>query len=88
MTIPPRSYAVIQNPVDRDENGDVKKDEYGAVMLKFADTEIRYEQDRFPLYPGEQLVGEVTDLRVVHKDTALRIQCMMDFKSEAGVQVI
>ncbi|CBY25003.1 unnamed protein product [Oikopleura dioica] len=86
VTIPPRSYAVIQNPVDRDENGDVKKDEYGAVMLKFADTEIRFEQDRFPLYPGEQLVGEVTDLRVVHKDTALRIQCMMDFKSVAGVQ--
>lgn len=88
MTIPLRSYAVIQNPVERDENGEAKKDEYGAVMLKFADTEIRFEQPRFPLYPGEELVGSVTKLRVVHKDTAIRIQCLMDFKTEAGVQVI
>lgn len=86
VTIPLRSYAVIQNPVERDENGEAKKDEYGAVMLKFADTEIRFEQPRFPLYPGEELVGSVTKLRVVHKDTAIRIQCLMDFKTEAGVQ--
>ena len=92
VTIPERSFATIKNPVERDEKGEVKYDDYGGAKLHFADTEIRFHDflsgERFPLYPGEVLDGEVKELRVVAKDTALRIHCTQDFKDKAGTQVI
>ncbi|CAG5098752.1 Oidioi.mRNA.OKI2018_I69.XSR.g15943.t1.cds [Oikopleura dioica] len=90
VTIPERSFATIKNPVERDEKGEVKYDDYGGAKLHFADTEIRFHDflsgERFPLYPGEVLEGEVKELRVVAKDTALRIHCTQDFKDKAGTQ--
>ena len=48
-------------------------------MLQFGDREIRFAQDPFPLYPGEELSGEVEKLKVVKKDQAFRLQCLDDF---------
>jgi major vault protein len=44
----------------------------------------RFEQEPFPLYPGEKLVGKVSPLQVVASDTALRVRCIRDFTDEEG----
>jgi major vault protein len=49
------------------------------VKLKHGDEEIRFEQEPFPLYPGEKLVGKVSPLQVVAPNTALRLKALRDF---------
>ena len=44
------------------------------VILQFAETEIRLEQDPFPLYPGEELETPVKALTVVPALQALRLK--------------
>jgi major vault protein len=55
ITIPPRNYCVIENPVVRNKDGRVECDESGQAKLAFADNEVRFNRDPFPLYPGENL---------------------------------
>jgi major vault protein len=56
ITIPPRNYCIIENPVQRNAvDKAVLFDENGQAKLAFADSEIRFNQDPFPLYPGEVL---------------------------------
>lgn len=55
VTIPPRHYCTVANPVSRDAQGSVQCDVTGQVRLRHADLEIRLAQDPFPLYPGEVL---------------------------------
>jgi major vault protein len=56
ITIPPRHYCVIENPVIRDKDGKVTfDDDIGQVKLAFADLDFRFAKDPFPLYPGEVL---------------------------------
>jgi len=85
IMIPPRHYCVISNPVTRDSKGLLVTEKNGGVKLRHGDEEIRFEQDPFPLYPGEKLVGKVTPLQVVAPQTALRIKCIRDFTDEEGV---
>ena len=54
ITIPPRYYCVIENPVVK-ENGSPVKDQYGQIKVQHADKEVRFTCDPFPLYPGEVL---------------------------------
>ena len=49
VSIPPRHYAVISNPVLRDEEGNPTYDSYGQAKLAHAELEIRHAQDPFPL---------------------------------------
>ena len=55
ITIPPRHYCVIENPVIKDQAKKIVFDKNGEAKLQFADLEIRFSQDPFPLYPGEIL---------------------------------
>ena len=56
ITIPPRHYCVIENPVQKNSsNHNVLFDDNGQAKLAFADLEIRFNQEPFPLYPGEVL---------------------------------
>ena len=58
ISIPPRHYCIIENPVVRNERGELQFDNYGQVRLLHADLEVRLDQDYkepFPLYPGEIL---------------------------------
>ncbi|PNJ33459.1 MVP isoform 4 [Pongo abelii] len=55
VTVPPRHYCTVANPVSRDAQGLVLFDVTGQVRLRHADLEIRLAQDPFPLYPGEVL---------------------------------
>lgn len=55
VTVPPRHYCIVANPVSRDAQNLVLFDTTGQVRLRHADQEIRLAQDPFPLYPGEVL---------------------------------
>eukprot|EP01089_Gocevia_fonbrunei_P023435 TRINITY_DN98_c0_g1_i1.p1 TRINITY_DN98_c0_g1~~TRINITY_DN98_c0_g1_i1.p1 ORF type:complete len:818 (+),score=286.08 TRINITY_DN98_c0_g1_i1:99-2552(+) len=86
IMIPPRHYCVIANPVQRKE-GVIIKDENGNAKLRHGDEEIRFEQEPFPLYPGEELRGKVQALQVVAPNTALRLRCIRDFTKGEGEEV-
>jgi len=83
VIIPPRHYCIIANPVARDAKGNVIMEKNG-VKLRHGDEEIRFEQEPFPLYPGEKVVGKVTPLQVVAPNTALRLKATRDFADENG----
>ncbi|KNC53117.1 major vault protein [Thecamonas trahens ATCC 50062] len=80
ITIPPRHYCVVGNPVVRDDGGNPVVDEYGQYKLRFGDEEVREAQDRFPLYPGESLVTGVTQMPVIETNTAMLLRAKRDFK--------
>jgi len=64
------------------KKNEILNDENGNPTLRHGDEEIRFEQDPFPLYPGEKLVGKVSPLQVVASNTALRLKCLRDFEDE------
>lgn len=82
VMIPPRHYCIVENPVMRDNKGEVMTDKSGEIKLHYADQQVRLSQDPFPLYPGENLKGGVTALRVVQANTALRLRASLDFQTE------
>ncbi|CAG9320428.1 unnamed protein product [Blepharisma stoltei] len=84
-SIPPRSFAVINNPVIRNPDKSLSIDKYGQVNVRHGDQEIRFHEDYpdpFPLYPREEIIGRVTALRVVAPDTALLIESERAFTDE------
>ncbi len=55
ITIHPRHYCVIENPVIKIKEGRIEYDNIGQAKLLFAVHEIRFNQEPFPLFPGEVL---------------------------------
>ncbi len=87
ITIPPRHYCVIENPVQKDaQSNKVLFDENGQAKLSFADLEIRFNANPFPLYPGEVLKQNITPLRVIPANSALRLRAVLDFDDENNVK--
>lgn len=64
ITIPPRHWIRVANPVRRDENGEPCQDHSGQFKLRYGDEAIMFSQEPFPLYPGESVVGAVEKLQV------------------------
>ncbi|CAF4664198.1 unnamed protein product, partial [Rotaria sp. Silwood2] len=87
LIIPPRHYAVIENPAVRDKANKVVIDRNGQVKLLHSDVDIRFAQEPFPLYPGETLKQAVTPLKVIEPNCALRLRAVLDFVNEQGEQV-
>jgi len=83
ILIPPRHYCEIKNPVNR-KNGVPVTDDKGQFKLRHEDTEIRFEQEPFALFPGEQLLGKVTPLKVVDANSALKLKAIRDFTLKQG----
>lgn len=79
IIVPPRHYCIVVNPVLRDDAGQPLSDEHGQIRLQYGDQEIRFAQDPFPLYPGEELEGKVTRLRVIETNQALKLRSLRDF---------
>jgi major vault protein len=79
ILIPPRNYCIIQNPIAKGKDAAVVTEPSGQVKIRHGDEEIRFEQDPFPLYPGEKLYGKVSPLQVVAPNTALRLRAIRDF---------
>jgi major vault protein len=86
IIIPPKSYCIILNPVERDESNNAVFDEHGMCKLKFGDKEVRLEQTPFPLYPGEEVLESVQKLKVVKKDRALRLTTNENFTEQDGTE--
>lgn len=84
ITIPPRHYCIVENPVLRDKDSQVVVDTNGQIKLAHADQDIRLAQDPFPLYPGEILKQAVSPLRVVTANSAIRLHAILDFESDTG----
>ncbi|MFB2918399.1 colicin uptake protein [Aerosakkonema funiforme] len=87
IVVPPRYYCIIENPVLRDENGNPIADEHGQIKLRYGDAEIRFAQEPFPLYPGEELDGEIELLQVVERNQALRLRATRDLSDLIRVEV-
>jgi major vault protein len=88
IMIPPRNYCIIQNPVQRDPvHGKVVKEEGGQIRCRQGDEEVRFEQEPFPLYPGEKLFGKVTPLQVVAPNSALKLRASRDVECD-GVKYL
>jgi major vault protein len=83
VMIPPRHYAVILNPVVRNEKNEPLTDKHGNYRVRHMDEEIRFEQEPFPLYPSEKLRDKIAPLQVVPPDTALRLRATRDFQWDA-----
>jgi major vault protein len=83
IMIPPRHYCIISNPV-HSEKGAAQRDEHHNYKLRHGDEEIRFEQEPFPLYPGEKLFGKVNPLQVVGPDSALRLRAIRDFDEKVA----
>merc|ERR1719192_2005836 len=86
VTVPPRHYCVVLNPVMRGQDGQILLDAVGQARLQHAEEEIRLQQEPFPLYPGEELKLKVTLLTVVPALEALRLKVERDFTDEGGVE--
>ena len=85
IVVPPRHYCIVVNPVLRDEENQPIADPHGQIKLRYGDAEIRFAQEPFPLYPGEELVGDVTRLQVVETNQALRLKALRDFADTSPV---
>ena len=89
ISIPPRCYVVIANPVITTSDGTISEDRHGQANIRHGDLEIRFHEqypDPFPLYPREELQGDVQRLRVVSADSALLIQAEREHFDEDGTK--
>ncbi|XP_023932738.1 major vault protein [Lingula anatina] len=84
VTVPPRHFCVIENPILKDKDGKCVFDKSGQPKLLHADQEIRLAQDPFPLYPGEVLKQPVVPLKIVAANAAIRLRAVLDFEDETG----
>ena len=87
ITIPPRQYCKIANPVVKDEKGTPVRDNYGQFKIRHGDEDIRFQQDPFPLYPGETLKEKPQPLAVVNANQALRLRAVRDFEDHGAKRV-
>ena len=79
VVIPPQQYAIISNPIVSESR------HLPPYQLKWRDSEIRFNQPPFPLYPGEQ-ISSLQSLRTVEHSTALRLEAIRPFKEEDGTE--
>lgn len=83
INILPGNYVVIKNPVitlEIDGKKAIQYDSQGQALIEFGKEEIRYEQEPFPLHPGEVWKdGKIHPLIVVSQNQALRLKANIDF---------
>ena len=84
VIIPPRHYCVVEDPVKRDEHGDLCLHKGVQAKLRLGDYEYRFAQPPFPLYPGERQVGKILPLRTLAPNTALQLIALRDFDDATG----
>uniref|UniRef100_G1PLJ8 Major vault protein n=1 Tax=Myotis lucifugus TaxID=59463 RepID=G1PLJ8_MYOLU len=88
VTVPPRHYCTVANPVSRDAQGSVLLDVTGQVRLRHADLEIRLAQDPFPLYPGEVLEKNQLYLSLKLSFPVLTLNNLLPYLDENGDKVV
>ncbi|VDP48131.1 unnamed protein product [Echinostoma caproni] len=88
ISIPPIHYCVVESPIVRNASGEPVYDASGQVKLRLNDTECRFQQEPFPLYPGERLKLAVKKLPVIKNNEALCLRALTDFVDDDGVRHI
>jgi major vault protein len=81
----PNHWVKISNPVLLKDGKPVMEDEFAQVKLRFGDEEIRtYDNypEPFPLYPGEDLTGEISPAQILSETDALRLYALRNFHDE------
>lgn len=71
-------YIIIANPVVRSDNG-VELESFGQVKLRWGEEEIRIDQDYrdpFPLYPGEEIKGKISNFVIVQANEELKLMAV------------
>ncbi|RNF18089.1 major vault protein [Trypanosoma cruzi] len=89
IVVPPRFYCIVQNPCVRDESGNPVIGENSSVMLRMGEEEICFEQEPFPLQPGEVLKREKEEwlfkLKLIPVNTGYHVRCLCDFTDKNSV---
>lgn len=83
-------YVRIANPVIKDKDNQVIYNQYKEASLRFGKEEIRTSDqypDPFPLYPGEEIVGQISEYVNVPTNNALVIRALYDFKDKDGIEI-
>ncbi|PTL82625.1 hypothetical protein [Vitiosangium sp. GDMCC 1.1324] len=75
------NWCVVRNPVVR-ADGWVGLDEFGQARIAVGDREVRVGPQVFPLYPGEELEGDITPEYVLGIYEALRLRALTTFTDE------
>jgi len=98
VVIPPRHFAIIENPVVKtkvknqktgEEEEQVVFDQNGQVLLRHGDKEVRFEQAPFPLFDGEKIdKSGIQPLQIVEENVALRLKALRDFFEETSSEKI
>ncbi|KAL5010965.1 hypothetical protein ScPMuIL_013270 [Solemya velum] len=83
IIIPPGHYCMIKDPMSQYEDGK-------SCELRMGQTDVRFHQEPFPLYPGESLVGApdfgqsadykaaIIQLPVIKANHAIRLRALVD----------
>nr|VZI26000.1 unnamed protein product [Spirometra erinaceieuropaei] len=87
ITITPKEYCIISNPVKKDQNGAVILDEFGQAALIYGDEEYRFTQPPFPLYPGEEMKKEVAPLTVLSSNERTVLTVLLENDGCSKVRV-
>jgi len=90
IILQPYHYCLINNPVIRDDKGELVYDKHGQVKVNIGESEYRTLDgypEPFPLYPCEEFAkGDI--LTVIPRDQALKIEALRDFTDENGTKRI
>jgi major vault protein len=86
LLVPPRCYAIVENPIDAssvavldgDENDSKKGGKQTIATIRHGAREIRFE-GLYALYPGETLALAPRPLEVVPANVALRLRARCEF---------
>lgn len=87
IQIPPRNFCIIRNPVLKDEQGSLIRDENGMVKVKHGDREVRTSEthpDPFPLYPWEDIEQDIQKIPVIQPNSAYKLRATRDFVDSTG----
>jgi len=85
----PRTYMQVNNPIMKDKDGKIVKNSFGEVERDEGETEFRFFENYktpFPLYPGEELNGKISDLEVIQENQAFRLRAMRKHTDNNGVE--
>ena len=89
VKLPPYTFVAVNDPVLRDDKGELIYDEHKQVKLKHGDAEIRTSLDfnePFPLYPGESS-GQIGKLTTVPRNYSIKLEALRDFNDAKSKRV-
>lgn len=89
IKLAPKSCVIIKNPVVLDEKKRPVSNNDGTLKNLFGELQVKTSEefpDPFPLYPSEELDGDIRKYTVVGKDEALLIKVLRDHTDSSGTK--